>query len=213
MQLQLALDQLDLQEAMRIIGNLQDLIDIVEIGTPMIIAEGLSAVREVKRRFPRLTVLADVKIIDGGAYESRIAFEAGADIVSVLGLAYAVTIEAAVREAKRAERSIMVDLLGVHNVIDRIAQVERMGAAYVCVHTASDLHGPDSLTLRHLKEAVGAVTTAKAAVAGGIDASTIDEIVAARPAVVVVGGGIINQPDRRRAARYLKASMQRTGEL
>ena len=213
MQLQLALDQLDLQEAIRIIGNLQDLIDIVEIGTPMIIAEGLCAVREVKRRFPRLTVLADVKIIDGGAYESRIAFEAGADIVSVLGLAYDVTIEAAVREAKRAERSIMVDLLGVHNVVDRIAQVERMGAAYVCVHTASDLHGPDSLTLRHLKEAVGAVSTAKTAVAGGINARTIDTIVAARPAVVVVGGGIINQPDRRRAARYLKTSMQRTGEL
>jgi len=213
MQLQLALDQLDLQEAMKIIGDLQDLIDIAEIGTPMIIAEGLSAVRAAKQRFPRLTVLADVKIIDGGAYESRIAFEAGADIVSVLGLAHDVTIEAAVREAKRAERSIMVDLLGVHNVVDRIGQVERMGAAYVCVHTASDLHGPDSLTLRHLKEAVGAVSTAKTAVAGGINARTIDTIVAARPAVVVVGGGIINQPDRRRAARYLKTSMQRSGEL
>ncbi len=211
MQLQLALDQLDLQEAMKIIGDLQDLIDIAEIGTAMIIAEGLSAVRATKQRFPRLTVLADVKIIDGGAYESRIAFEAGADIVSVLGLAHDVTIEAAVREAKRAERSIMVDLLGVHNVVDRIAQVERMGAAYVCVHTASDLQGFDSLT--HLKEAVGAVSTAKAAVAGGINARTIDEIVAARPAVVVVGGGIINQPDRRRAARYLKTSMQRTGEV
>jgi len=69
------------------------------------------------------------------------------------------------------------------------------------------------LTLRHLKEAVGAVSTAKTAVAGGINARTIDTIVAARPAVVVVGGGIINQPDRRRAARYLKTSMQRSGEL
>ena len=213
MQLQLALDQLDLQKAMKIIGNLQDLIDIVEIGTPMIISEGLSAVRAAKQRFPHLTVLADVKIIDGGAYESRIAFEAGADIVSVLGLAYDVTIEAAAREAKRAERSIMVDLLGVHNVVDRIAQVERMGAAYVCIHTASDLHGLDSSTLRRLKETVGAVTTAKAAVAGGIDASTINEIAAARPAVVVVGGGIINQLDRRRAAKFLKTSMQRTGEV
>ena len=52
MQLQLALDQLDLSEAMRLIDELQDLIDIAEIGTPMIIAEGLSAVAAVKRRFP-----------------------------------------------------------------------------------------------------------------------------------------------------------------
>jgi 3-hexulose-6-phosphate synthase len=211
MQLQLALDQLGLPEALRLIGELQDFIDIAEIGTPMIIAEGLSAVTAVKRRFPHLTVLADVKIVDGGAYESRIAFEAGADILSVLGLAHDVTIEAAVREATRAERAIMVDLLGIKRVADRVAEVEKLGAAYVCVHTAADLRGRHRSTLSHLNRAVAAATTIKTAVAGGISSGTIDRIVAARPDVVVVGGGIVNQPDRRGAAEYLRNRMRRTG--
>jgi 3-hexulose-6-phosphate synthase len=211
MELQLALDQPPLPEAIKLIGELRDLIDIAEIGTPLIIAEGISAVTEVKQRFPNLTVLADVKIVDGGAYESRIAFEAGADIVTVLGMAHDVTIEAAVREAIRAERSVMVDLLGIRRVAENVTRMEKLGAAYVCVHTAADLHGLDRSTLSRLNRAVGAATTIKTAVAGGISSSTIDRIVAARPDVVVVGGGIVNQADRRGAAAYLKNRMQSTG--
>jgi 3-hexulose-6-phosphate synthase len=217
MQLQLALDQLDLPEALKIIEGLQDLIDIAEIGTPMIIAEGLSAVEGVKRRFPHLTVLADVKIVDGGAYESKIAFQAGADIVSVLGLAHDVTLKAAIGVASGFKRSIMVDLLGVQSLVERIAQVERLGADYVCVHTAADLKGLDHSTLSHLEEAVGAANAVgvtnriKIAVAGGISSGTIDRVVAAGPDVVVVGGGIVDQPDRRAAAEYLKTRMQRAG--
>jgi 3-hexulose-6-phosphate synthase len=210
MKLQLALDQLTLSAAIQLIDELQDLIDIVEIGTPMIIAEGLSAVTAMKRRCPHLDVLADLKIVDGGAYESRIAFEAGADIVTVLGMAHDVTIEAAVGEATRAGRSIMVDLLGIGRVAGRVAGVEKLGVDYVCVHTAADLHGLDRSTLSRLKRAVAAARTAKTAVAGGIDRVTIDQIVGAGPDIVVVGGGIVDQADRRGAAELLKTRMLRT---
>ncbi len=208
MKLQLALDQVDLGEALRVTAELESLIDIVEIGTPLIIREGVRAVAAVKERFPALTVLADVKIMDGGEIESRISFEAGADIVTVLGLAHDVTLAAAVREAGRQGRSVMVDLLGVADLRGRIAQVESIGAGYVCVHTASDLQGSGRLPardpLRALEEAVAAARAAQVAVAGGITAETVAEVARRGPQIVIVGGGILKDPNRREAARRVR---------
>ena len=45
----------------------------------------MEPVRRIKERFPCLEVLCDTKIMDAGAYEARLAFEAGADYVTVLG--------------------------------------------------------------------------------------------------------------------------------
>ncbi len=63
----------------------------------------------------------------------------------------------------------------------------------------------------------GTLATVQAAAARGAQTAVItahgNSQIAEAGDLVVVGGGIINQPDRRRAARYLKTSMQRTGEV
>ncbi len=69
MKLQLALDLVNIPEAIEIIKEVGEHIDIVEIGTPVINKEGLKAVAEVKAAFPNLEVLADVKIMDAAGYE------------------------------------------------------------------------------------------------------------------------------------------------
>ena len=61
MKLQIALDMTSIEEAVELVGKIQDMIDIVEIGTPMIIKEGMLPVRKMKERFPHITVLADTK--------------------------------------------------------------------------------------------------------------------------------------------------------
>ena len=76
MKLQLALDLIDLEGARDFIEGLAYLIDIVDIGTPLIIREGVKAVVEIKRAYPELVVLADLKIMDAGEHEARIAFDA-----------------------------------------------------------------------------------------------------------------------------------------
>lgn len=58
----------------------------------MVINEGLIAVKEIKEEFPPLRVLADLKIMDAGAYEVMKASEAGADIITVLGATKVTTI-------------------------------------------------------------------------------------------------------------------------
>ncbi|NGY87841.1 3-hexulose-6-phosphate synthase, partial [Bacillus megaterium] len=52
MKLQLALDLVNIPEAKKVVSEVQEHIDIVEIGTPVVINEGLKAVKEIKEAFP-----------------------------------------------------------------------------------------------------------------------------------------------------------------
>ena len=61
MRLQLALDDISLADALGLVEQVRDCLDIVEIGTPLIIEEGLAPVRALKARFPGLEVLADTR--------------------------------------------------------------------------------------------------------------------------------------------------------
>ena len=87
--------------------EVQEYIDIVEIGTPVVINEGLKAVKEIKEAFPSLKVLADLKIMDAGAYEVMKASEAGASIITILGATDDSTIKGAVEEAKNKEHKFL----------------------------------------------------------------------------------------------------------
>lgn len=49
MKLQLALDDMPLQEAISFTKKVEKYIDVIEIGTPFIIDEGVNAVREFKK--------------------------------------------------------------------------------------------------------------------------------------------------------------------
>lgn len=204
MRLQLALDELTIDEAVGIISELRDLIDIVEIGTPLVIKEGLAAVAAVRKRFPQTTILADLKIMDGGSYESRIAFEAGADIVSVLALAHEVTIQAAVEQAVAHDGEIMIDLIGTDDTATGVERTEELGADWVCVHTAADLTGKQALDSRSLQEAVATARRCRVAVAGGINLDTVAELARYKPATLVVGSAIVKSQYRRQTASRLR---------
>jgi 3-hexulose-6-phosphate synthase/6-phospho-3-hexuloisomerase len=86
--LQVALDFIDLPRALKLAGEAVDGgADWIEAGTPLIKSSGLDAVRELKKKFPRTTLVADMKIMDVGRIEVESAAKAGADVVVVLGLA------------------------------------------------------------------------------------------------------------------------------
>ena len=68
--LQVALDLCDVEGAIRMLDATADvgekLPEVLEVGTPVVIEEGLEAVRQLKTRYPRQRVLADLKIMDAG---------------------------------------------------------------------------------------------------------------------------------------------------
>lgn len=209
MKLQLAFDFLELPDITRIVRKLEDVIDIVEIGTPVIIREGIRAVRRMKRSFPSLEVLADLKIMDGGEYESSLAFAAGADIVTVLALADDATVAQAVKAAEAYQRKIMVDMIGVRELGLRAREIEGLGASYVCVHTAIDVQHTGKNPQQDLSEIKRVLRKAGTAVAGGIGLETIHGVLKQNPDIVIVGAGITRQADPRAAAQEMKRIMQK----
>ena len=204
MKLQLALDSSNGQEAKRILEKVSDLVDIVEIGTPLLMKEGAKVVTEIKHVYPELEVLADLKIMDAGDIEARIGFEAGADIVTVLGVAHNVTIRRAVNQARILSKKVMVDLIAVSDVRERIDQIDAMGPDYCCVHTAFDLQDHGMHPLREIQLVESALKQSQMAVAGGINPEILPDIIAYRPAIVIVGGFITNHPEPRQAALAIR---------
>ncbi len=203
MKLQLALDDITLEEAMELVANVRDYVDIIEVGTPMVMEYGMAPVRELKKRFPDKKVLADLKIMDAGKYESEIAFKAGADYITVLGVTDDGTIEGCV-EAARAHRGLVVaDMICVKDAEERIRRLEELGIDILSVHTGVDQQAAGRTPLDDLKVMRRAVTAAEISVAGGISAETLPAYLEYKPEIVIVGSGITHAEDPRKVAEKI----------
>lgn len=207
MKLQIAIDNASADTILDTVDKIADIIDIVEVGTPMIIRDGQSAVRMVKEKYPHLTVLSDSKIVDGGALECGYAVEAGADIITVLAMAADETISDVIDTAHEAGRKAMADLIRVPDIQKRAKELWNLGIDYICVHTAFDVQKKGRTPLGDLKELVQAVPSGMCAVAGGVNLKTIDEYVRLNPAIIIAGGALYNAPDVRQAVLDMKAKM------
>ena len=209
MKLQLALDMVDIEGAKTILKEVNDVIDIAEVGTPFVIKEGLRAVTEIKNAYPSLKVLADLKIMDAGEHEARIGFYAGADIVTVLGVADDVTIQGVVKAARECGRQVMVDMISVADIEKRAVRIDTFGVDYICAHTAFDVQGYEDNPLEEMKLLKQVLQYAKPAIAGGIKKDTLKQIIPYKPEIVVVGGAITGRPDIRQAALEIKEVMKK----
>ncbi|WP_191567465.1 3-hexulose-6-phosphate synthase [Metabacillus idriensis] len=204
MKLQLALDLVNIPQAIEVVKEVEQFVDVVEIGTPVIINEGLRAVKEVSEAFPNLTVLADLKIMDAGGYEVMKASEAGASIITVLGATDDATIKGAVEEAKKQGTQILVDMINVKDIAKRAYEIDALGVDYICVHTGYDLQAAGENSFEQLQTIKRVVKNAKTAVAGGIKLDTLPEVISAQPDLVIVGGGITGQDDKKAVASKMQ---------
>lgn len=206
MKLQIALDG-ELQESLTILQAVHAFVDIAEVGTPLIFREGMSAVQHLRRTFPTLPLLADLKIMDAGEEEATIAFAAGCSLVTVLGVTQEATLRGALAAAGRFGGQIMVDMMQVPDPIPQARRFLAMGCHYLCVHTAHDLQAAQTplATLRQLRQEL---PDAPLAVAGGINPDTIDAVAALRPAIIIVGSAITQAAKPAQAARMLRERIQ-----
>lgn len=208
MKLQAALDTLTLDECLDLLKETNGSVQIAEVGTPFVIKEGMRPVRAIKKAFPNIEVLADTKIMDAGEFEADACFEAGADIVTVLGVSNDATIAGVVRSAKKYGRKVMVDMIEVQDLAKRTAEIDQMGVDYICVHTAFDVQATGKDPLDDLKVVNQVIKNAKSAVAGGVKLATIDAIVNEGAEIIVVGGAICNADDRAAMAKALQGRLK-----
>ena len=205
--LQLALDFPDLHRAIQIAKeSVKGGVDWIEVGTPLIKSEGLNAVREIKRKFSRHVILADMKTMDTGSFEVEIAAKSGADIIIILALADTSTIKEAVEAGKKYNTKIMVDLIGVEDPITKSAELEKIGIDYICIHVGIDQQMKGMDPLKTLTE-VAATVKIPLALAGGINSESAAKAVTSGAKIVIIGGAITKAENARAAAKIIKKAM------
>lgn len=205
--LQVALDVLSTQRALEIAGQVHPFLDIFEIGTPLIIEEGLSALETIKTQFPDKKYLADLKIMDAGKIEATSAFKRGADIVTVLGCADDQTIRGALDAAEAHGGQLMADLINVRDPVERARELSGMKVPIICLHTAFDQRGMGK-DIFHLLETIRPFVSCQLAIAGGLTSDAVGQALSKGADILVVGTGIIGQRDPRAAARTIMEQLE-----
>ncbi len=186
--------------------------DWVEAGTPLIKSEGLNAVRELKKAFPDRRIVADLKVMDTGAFEVELAAKAGADLVTVLGAADDDTIAEAVRGGELYGAEVVVDLLNVPDPAARAKRVAELGAAAVCWHVGIDMQMQAKTPFAVLGELARA-SPIPVAVAGGLNSETVAQATREGAQILIVGGAITKSPKITEATRAIVKAIAERKEV
>ncbi|SFN85554.1 orotidine 5'-phosphate decarboxylase / HUMPS family protein [Mycetocola miduiensis] len=151
--------------------------DWIEVGTPLVLAEGLHAVRALRKEFPNHPLIVDLKTMDGGYLEAEMMGDAGADAVIVMGRAHDATIDRVIEAGDRFGMLVMGDDLGTTDRVAEAVRLEKLGVGMVIHHIGYDHRNQHpELKLSPLTdlEAIVAATTVPVQAVGGL---SIDQAV------------------------------------
>jgi 3-hexulose-6-phosphate synthase len=209
MKLQLALDTPDLAHELELAGKVAAHVDLIEAGTPLLIREGIRAVRELRRRHRGRPIVADIKVIDAGEPIAELAFAAGANVVTVLGCAADEVIERVVRSAKRYDGHVMADSLSVENIGERAQQLSQLGVDSLCINR----RGIKRVRNRdeRISQIVELIEEIELPVylAGGIDLTELTLLRDLPLAGVIIGAAIAEAASPVDAAKKMRAVLDR----
>jgi 3-hexulose-6-phosphate synthase len=176
-------------------------VDWIEVGTPLILAEGLHGVRALRKEFPNHPLVVDLKTMDGGYLEAEMMGDAGADAVVVMGQAHDATIIRVCEAGEKFGLLVMGDDLATADRVAEAARLESLGVGMIIHHIGFDHRGmfPAPSPLQDLAALVAATTIPVQAV-GGL---SIDEAVSCPgigAPVVVFGAPLAIEGDSFNAA-------------
>ncbi|MAS34166.1 MAG: D-arabino 3-hexulose 6-phosphate aldehyde lyase [Anaerolineaceae bacterium] len=137
--IQISIDVIDLEEALALArASVAAGVDWLEVGTPLILAEGLHAVRAFRSAFPDTPIVVDLKTMDGAGLEAEMMFKAGGNMVVVMGQAHDASIIEQVKMAKQYGGRVMCDVMLCPDKPGRAREAQEMGVDYIIVHTGFD---------------------------------------------------------------------------
>lgn len=208
-QLQVALDYTTLPPALVMAALVAPEVDIIEIGTPLCKAAGLEAIRSIREVCPDKLILADFKTPDVGGIEAAMAFDAGADMITVIGGAAIATVEQALAVTRERGKEMLMELTGVRDILARAAEWRQIGVERVVYHREWDSQDAgrqwgedDKAVIRQLIEMGYKVT-----ITGGLTLDLLPFFSDLQAAVLICGRSIREQPDPRAAARQIRLAI------
>ncbi|MDF0726337.1 orotidine 5'-phosphate decarboxylase [Cytobacillus sp. S13-E01] len=202
MNIQLALDRLNKEQCFRILKETKESVDWIEVGTGVIKEYGMSIIRDIKEAYPDKIIVADMKTCDAGKHEAIQAFEAGADITTVMSFSADKTITDSLDVARTYRKKIMIDLLGVTQQ-QRMVELSDFGVDLVSLHFGKDMQLEGELHT-DLFSLVQDFSEFEVAVAGGIDLHSLPEILKKKPETIIVGSAITKATDCSEVALKMK---------
>ena len=209
--LQIALDTLDLPTALGPLQQAAPYVDVIECGTILVLCEGFHAVRAVRALFPDKQILADVRIAEAGSTIARLAFEAGADLVSCVAGASLATIEQVCKVAAEFNGEVQVELADEWYDADRARAWRAAGVQHVIVKRSRDREAAGDLSWRpedmdRVDElaAMGFTVT----VTGGVSAADLPAFAGRRVGIVIAGRAIVAADDPAAAAAELRTTVE-----
>ena len=190
---QLSLDLTSLDEALATAAVAVEAgVDWLEAGTPLLLAEGLRAVEQLRRRFPNHPIVADLKTMDGGYLETEMMARAGATHVVVMGRAHEATIRRVVDAGADFGVKVMGDNLAASDRVACARWMESLGVDFIVHHIGYDerrmIAGLSPMA--ELDAVVGAVSIPVQAV-GGLSIAQAIECPSHGAPLVVLGAPLV----------------------
>ncbi|MFU2016570.1 3-hexulose-6-phosphate synthase [Peribacillus butanolivorans] len=199
--IQLALDRMNMKEAIEMARTVESSIDWIEVGTSLIKEFGTTSIKKMKNQFPDKKIVADMKTMDNAAYEMDLCFQEGADVATVMGAAPDVTIQKCLEKASEYKGQIMIDLLNVSD--SRLEQLQIYNQAVFCEHVSKDSQEIAEHAVAKMRKQAGLIR----AVAGGITLASLPEMIRQGPDVIIIGSAITKAKDPAEAARLFKETI------
>ncbi|MEA4957069.1 hypothetical protein SDC9_17061 [bioreactor metagenome] len=215
-QVALDLDNLDAME--KIISAVPDRERVLlEAGTPLIKKFGVGVVSKIRKLRPDAFIIADLKTLDVGRVEIKMAADETADAVAISGLGTIESIEKAIHEAQKQGIYSILDMMNVDNFKEKINKLQdNLKPNIVLLHRNVDLEtsmaekGQDTSDMTewgNIKEIKKLIGDGLVAVAGGITPEKVDEAIDSGADIIVVGRYIIGSRDVRRSAEDFLAHL------
>jgi bifunctional enzyme Fae/Hps len=184
---------------------------LIEAGTPLIKQFGLSVISEIRKIRPDAFIIADLKTLDTGNLEARMAANASADAVVVSGLAPVPTIVKFIQEAKKTGIYSVIDMLNVDKPAALIEKLAKEGAvpSIVEMHRAIDAEGDEYNwgDIPAIKEAAGGKLLV--ATAGGVRQHVVKDALKAGADILVVGRAITASKNIQNSAEQFLEEMNK----
>ena len=207
--LQVALDLVDMNKVSSVLSELPENDHlIIEAGTPLIKKFGLEIIPEIRKFRPNAFIIADMKILDTGNLEARMAADASADAVVISGLAPTSTLEKAIAEAKKTGIYSVIDMLNVPDPV-KVIKGLKVKPDIVELHRAIDAEDTAHAwgNIPALRKAAGGRLLV--ATAGGIRVDVVKDAVKAGADIIVVGRAITASKDIHTAADLFLEQLNR----
>jgi 3-hexulose-6-phosphate synthase len=210
--LQVALDFVNLNDALAIAKEVAPYVDILEAGTPLIKSEGVRAIKALKEAHPDKLVCADLKTADAGYLEVEMAAKANADIVTILADAYDNTIKGALHASYEYDVEIMADLIMSRKPSKRLTEIisldyENIRVHYALVHSGLDIQASRRAPLSELESIREVKNHPGLAIAGGIREEDILKLLDYPLNIIIVGGGITHVKNPGEAAERIRKAL------